>query len=732
MYLRLGDFGIGGDMANSQIIDKKGKTAVSATPRRDFLKMIGGAGALAATEGAMHLWPNQAQAAAIQQRRNFILFTTDQQQQLRWFPEGWEAANLPGLSRLKNKGVTFTRAYTNTAMCTPSRTTMFTGLYPEQHRNFDTLSEGMTQSEEEHQMDPSLPNIATVLQAAGYDVVWKGKWHLSKGVEQPDGGHIDDDISRYGMQQWNSPDAGGDAKLKNYGGGTTDHDGRYFDGSTWQAPTVDESDPDFIFTQADGPINADFERESVMAFLRRKIENPGGNPFCLIICLINPHDVLGCPGLSVNSGGNGTFIEGGYYARLDQSSPWSEQTGPLAIGLPPTVQESLLLNQKPDCQFSFLVSGLGLGPVPTDELKLQYLNFYGNLMKLNDRRLSQMLDLLDGLDDTVEADAAKSLRDNSWIIFTSDHGDMAMAHGGLRQKSFEFYEEMANVPLIWSNPVDFPTGKVCGELVSHVDLLPTLCAVAGGNPKAYPFKGVNYRSLLINPEGKAVQEDILFTFDDIWSGQEASGNPNGIATTPNRIRAIVEKDFKYAYYFDGEGVEKPQEEFYDLRTKEAGGTDTDLDNDLGGLTGKAVEYTNYSVWAERRRLVKKATPELIAKRRQMMEKLQRRIKSKLTPLKPRPAIPPQDFRVEVFNWTNDYNQLESELLISWLSRSTSQYQLQFSRDQKTWGNVGEPMPGNNGPLWVTQPVTGFKVFYRLTWAPLRPAKSLQPRSTVNA
>lgn len=705
--------------------------AFHSSRRRDFLKMVGGSGALAAAEGAVHFWPSQAQAKAIQQRRNFILFTTDQQQHLRWFPEGWEEANLPGLSRLKNTGVTFNRAYTNTAMCTPSRTTMFTGLYPEQHRNFDTLSEGMTQSEKEHQLDPSLPNIATVLQAAGYDVVWKGKWHLSKGIEQPDGGHVDDDISRYGMRQWNSPDAGGDAKLKNYGGGTIDNDGRYFDGSTWQAPVGDESDPDFIFTQADGPVNADFERESVMAFLRRKIENPGGNPFCLIICLINPHDVLGCPGLSVDSGGNGTYIEGGYHARPDDSSPWSEQTGPLAIGLPPTVHENLLTNHKPDCQASFLLTSAGLGPVPTDALKLKYLNFYGNLMKLNDRYLSKMLDLLDGLDGTVDAAAAQALRKDSWIIFTSDHGDMAMAHGGLRQKSFEFYEEMANVPLIWSNPVDYPEGQVCEELVSHIDLLPTLCAIAGGNPRAYPFKGVNYSSLLRHPAGRPVQDAILFTFDDIWSGQEAAGSPNGIVTAPNRIRALVTKDYKYAYYFDGEGAEKPQDEFYDLRSKAQGGTDTDLDNDLGGSTGKAVEYTNYSLWAERRRPVKLATRELATRCRQMMVKLHRAVRNKLKPLPARPAVPPQDFRVELFNWTNEYNQLESELLISWLSRSTSQYQLQFSRDQKTWGNVGEPMPGNNGPLWVTQPVTGFKVFYRLTWAPLRRPKSVQPVSTVN-
>jgi hypothetical protein len=301
----------------------------------------------------------------------------------------------------------------------------------------------------------------------------------------------------------------------------------------------------------------------------------------------------------------------------------------------------------------------------------------------------------------------------------------------LRQKSFQFYEEVANVPLIWSNPVDYPQGRVCEELVSHVDLLPTICAVAGGNPRAYPFAGVNYSPLLRNPAGRPVQDAILFTFDDIWCGQEAAGKPNGIVAAPNRIRALVTKDYKYAYYFDGEGVEKPQDEFYDLRSKAQGGTDTDLDNELGGVTGKAVEYTNYSLWAERRRLVKRATPGIIAKRRQMMVRLHRAVRNKLVPLPARPAVPPQDFRVELFNWTNEFNQLESELLISWLSRASSQYQLQFSRDQKTWGNIGDPMPGTNGPLWVTQPVTGFKVFYRLTWAPLRQATSIQPVSTVN-
>ena len=118
-----------------------------------------------AAQGVVNLWPTAARAESPLPRRNVIFFTTDQQQELSWFPEGWEAANLPGLTRLRSRGVSFTRAFTNTAMCTPSRTTLFTGLYPAQHGNVDTLSEEMSQSEQEHQLDPSLPNIATVLKA---------------------------------------------------------------------------------------------------------------------------------------------------------------------------------------------------------------------------------------------------------------------------------------------------------------------------------------------------------------------------------------------------------------------------------------------------------------------------------------------------------------------------------------------------------------------------------------
>jgi arylsulfatase A-like enzyme len=633
-------------------------------------------------------------------------------------------------------------------MCTPARTTLFTGLYPAQHRNFDTLSEGMSQSMEEHQLDPTLPNIGTIFKAAGYDVVWKGKWHMSKGVDNPDDSSTSDDIARYGMNKWNSPDAGGDAKMPNYGGGSVDNDGRFFDGSTWLPEPKGNAllDPELIFTQAEGTPDPKHELESAYAFLKEKIANPGGNPFCLMICLINPHDVLGCPGLSVADGGNGTYIEGGYWSDTGAygaqvtdhgdpyaSSPWSRQTGPLAITVPPTADEELLVNFKPTCQEEFKVKSLGLGPVATNAEKLKYLNFYGNLMKMNDRKLSKLLDLLDGEAIGVDPDKARNLRDNSWTIFSSDHGDGAMTHGGLRQKSFMCYEEVLNIPLVWSNPVDFPDGKVCDHLVSHVDFLPTLCSLVGINTRGYDLRGVDYSRLMSNPTGPAVQDSILFTFDDIYSGQNAASNPNGLVNPPNRLRTLIEKDYKYAYYFDGNGVQAPQSEFYDLRSQADGGTDTDEDNGLG-TTGKAVEYTNYSEWAENKGLVKKPTLELKAKRTEMEAKLKIAIDTKLTPLRQRPAVPPEDFQVQHFEYM-DSGTLQNKLQITWLSRSNTQYQLQTSTDQTTWSPVkdsgGTDLPsviGNNGPAWVTCAVTDYKAFYRLAWSPKTDENAPEPTS----
>jgi arylsulfatase A-like enzyme len=65
-------------------------------------------------------------------------------------------------------------------------------------------------------------------------------------------------------------------------------------------------------------------------------------------------------------------------------------------------------------------------------------NFYANLMRASDRYL---VELLDRLEET-------GLLDSTLIIRTADHGEMGLAHGGLREQNFNFYEESLRVPLV--------------------------------------------------------------------------------------------------------------------------------------------------------------------------------------------------------------------------------------------------------------------------------------------
>ncbi|MHC4178776.1 MAG: sulfatase family protein [Planctomycetota bacterium] len=89
-------------------------------------------------------------------------------------------------------------------------------------------------------------------------------------------------------------------------------------------------------------------------------------------------------------------------------------------------------------------------------------------------------------------------RENTIVIFTSDHGDMVGDHG-LRAKGCRFYEGLVRVPLIISWPARFRQGLRSGALVELTDLVPTLLEVAG-LPVPESMHG---KSLLPILEGKA-------------------------------------------------------------------------------------------------------------------------------------------------------------------------------------------------------------------------------------
>ena len=79
---------------------------------------------------APYLKPARASAArAPLGGKNVIVFITDQDRAIQHFPGGRADANLPGLTRLQQNGLTFNNAFTNCAMCSPARSTMLKGKW---------------------------------------------------------------------------------------------------------------------------------------------------------------------------------------------------------------------------------------------------------------------------------------------------------------------------------------------------------------------------------------------------------------------------------------------------------------------------------------------------------------------------------------------------------------------------------------------------------------------------
>ncbi len=454
--------------------------------------------------------------------KNVILFLTDQERAIQHFPANWMRENLPGMRRLRRHGLSFETACAAACMCSPSRSSLMTGYFPAQHGVKYTLETNMPESEFPQVNLPlpsSLPNLGTVMRAAGYNVVYKGKWHCAKPAGAED---EPSDLERYGFDRWDPPDAGANQTIPQAGGGYTDNDGRIVESKG-------------AYQEA---------KEGALQYLDSVADLQ--QPFFLVISLVNPHDVLFYP--------SKTFEESGY----DDS--WLAGD----IEVPPTNEEDL--STKPSVQEEFLrIFNLTGKPRKAAE-KRAYLNFYGNLMRSSDNYLVEVLDKLE----------SKGLYDDTLIIRTSDHGEMGLSHGGLRQKNFNVYEESLKVPLVYSNPKMFPRPVTSDALVSHVDLLPTLASLAGAPKSARRnWQGVDYSDIVLHPgRGKEPQDYVAFTYDDFQSGQSHGPYPK----QPNHVVSIREKRWKVAKYVDirtsvegGQPVERrgpkpPQWEMYDLKT----------------------------------------------------------------------------------------------------------------------------------------------------------------------
>jgi choline-sulfatase len=436
---------------------------------------------------------------------NLVAIITDQERPPMHWPQAF-TDSLPSRARMLRHGISFERAVCNTCMCSPSRATFMTGLMPAQHGVTDTLTDNGPFSATETVLDPELPTLGSMLRDGGYEIAWVGKWHLSKS---PSGSYDKigpEALAEFGFEGWIPPDAGGDTKPENFGGGRADHDSAYLD--------------------------------AAIAYLEEKARNPGERPFFLAISLVNPHDVLAFP--------------------RDWDSDYDAADLEGSVQLPASVDEDLATNHKPSVHAAMKPAiDFAVGPLETAEDRLRYVNFYANLTAKMDRQLGPILDFFSAADGTPTP-----LGEDTVIVRFADHGEMAMSHGGLRQKVFNVYEESMRVPLILSNPRLFPEGRTCDHPASLVDLVPTLASLLDVDPPP-GVAGTDLSPMILDPDHGPVQDAVLFTFDDMHAG---TGLVEEILPgMPGRIRCIREARFKYARYFNADGAAPDEHELYDLQ-----------------------------------------------------------------------------------------------------------------------------------------------------------------------
>ena len=104
-------------------------------------------------------------------RPNILFLFTDQQTLRALSCYGNKYVHTPHMDSIAANGVRFENSYCTSPVCSPSRSSLITGLMPHQTGvNVNDLS-----------IDPTIRNMGMIFRQAGYKTAWAGKWHLPNG-----------------------------------------------------------------------------------------------------------------------------------------------------------------------------------------------------------------------------------------------------------------------------------------------------------------------------------------------------------------------------------------------------------------------------------------------------------------------------------------------------------------------------------------------------------------------
>jgi arylsulfatase A-like enzyme len=379
-------------------------------------------------------------------KKNLLFIITDQQRFDALSHAGNTVIKTPNLDRLAKRGAYFKNAYSQCAVCGPSRSSMLTGSTVEHTK---VVSNNETYYHEGEDI-MTMPTFDEILAENGYRCEYYGKWHaMSKranvyknpvqtssdgnyvfgpggqshiwgdyldglgAVPEPGPGQFKEDISKYP-----------------YIANPLDH----FYGMSYEALVASgqkHSQPD---QHGELQLNKD---HTMTAFQARQaleaIERLKDSTFSITCSFHFPHTPM--------------VVPEPYYSLY----PVADMIPPVSIN--DDMANSPYVNANSRTKRTEYA----------DPQKIKYMisEYYGIITEIDDW-IGLILDKLDEL----------GITDNTLIIFTSDHGEMLGAHG-MREKNV-FLDESAHIPLLISSPGDVQPETTVEGYISLIDLFPTI------------------------------------------------------------------------------------------------------------------------------------------------------------------------------------------------------------------------------------------------------------------
>lgn len=420
---------------------------MSQYTRRRFLQMGLASAALSGSLAGL------AQAASAKKMNVLFIAVDDLKPNLGCY--GDPLAKSPNIDRLAAKGTMFSRAYCQQAVCSPSRTSLLTGLRPDTTRVYDLVVHFRT----------TIPDVVTLPEQ------FKKHGYHTQGLSKIYHGSLDD------AQSWSVPHWA--PRTKGYGtaeglavmnrlydeASETDKAAKPVKakkagkkaksaaskvrGLPWEAADV----PDNYF--ADGA-TADKAIEVL-----REIKD---KPFFLAVGFLRPHLPFVAPKK--------------YWDLYDPSQFKFADYRTAPKDCPPLAMSS----------WGELRAYYGMpkeGPLsPEQERKM--LHGYYAAMSYTDTMIGRVIGELERL----------GLRENTIIILWGDHGWHLGDHG-LWCKHTNF-EQATHAPLIISVPGQKTAGKKCDALVEFVDIAPSLMDLCGV-PLTENLEGTSFKPLIEDP-----------------------------------------------------------------------------------------------------------------------------------------------------------------------------------------------------------------------------------------